>query len=69
MEARKIEEHNLETFDDLDYNVFTGQKWNEFARSHHKDSSSIDRTDTSQGALKRTSTTSNRCSSTRPTHE
>lgn len=37
MEARKIEEHNLETFDDLDYNVFTGQKWDEFGRSHHRD--------------------------------
>jgi hypothetical protein len=37
MEARKIEEHNLETFDDLDYNVFTGQKWEEFVRSHHGD--------------------------------
>lgn len=36
MEARKIEEHNLETFDDLDYNVFTGQKWDELGKSHDK---------------------------------
>lgn len=25
---------NLETFDDLDYNVFTGQKWDELQHSH-----------------------------------
>jgi len=37
MEARKIEEHNLETFDELDYNIFTGQKWDELGKSHHKD--------------------------------
>ncbi len=37
MEARKLEDRNLETFDDLDYNVFTGQKWDEFKRSHHRD--------------------------------
>jgi len=37
MEARIIEEKNLEVFDDLDYNVFTGQKWDELAKSHHKD--------------------------------
>ncbi|MBI2399916.1 MAG: ester cyclase [Deltaproteobacteria bacterium] len=37
MEARKLEEHNLETFDDLDYNIFTGQKWDQLAKSHHKD--------------------------------
>lgn len=40
MEARKLEEleeRNLETFDDLDYNVFTGQKWDEFPKSHHRD--------------------------------
>lgn len=37
MEARKLEEEHLETFDDLDYNVFTGQKWDEFPRSHHRD--------------------------------
>ena len=37
MEARKLEEHNLETFDELDYNIFTGQKWDELGKSHHKD--------------------------------
>ncbi|MBW7956964.1 MAG: ester cyclase [Deltaproteobacteria bacterium] len=42
MEARKfniedIEEENLSKFDDLDYNVFSGQKWDQFRRSHHKD--------------------------------
>lgn len=37
MEARKIEENNLETFDDLDFNVYTGQKWNQLGKSHHKD--------------------------------
>lgn len=37
MEARKLEEHNLETFDDLDYNIFTGQKWDQLGKSHHKD--------------------------------
>jgi len=28
---------NLATFDDLDFNVFTNQKWDELARSHSKD--------------------------------
>ena len=28
---------NLETFDDLDYNVFTNQKWTELHRSHTSD--------------------------------
>lgn len=42
MEARKfniedMEEENLSKFDDLDYNVFSGQKWDQFGRSHHKD--------------------------------
>lgn len=37
MEARKLEDHNLETFDDLDYNIFTGQKWDQLGKSHHKD--------------------------------
>lgn len=37
MEARKIEEMNLETFDDLDYNIFTGQKWDQLGKSHHRD--------------------------------
>lgn len=43
MEARKleaveeIEERNLRVFDDLDFNVYTGQKWDQLNRSHHKD--------------------------------
>jgi len=28
---------NLATFDDLDFNVFTGQKWDELHRSHSQD--------------------------------
>lgn len=28
---------NLATFDDLDYNVFSNQKWDEFEKSHSKD--------------------------------
>lgn len=28
---------NLANFDDLDYNVFSGQKWNELHRSHSQD--------------------------------
>ncbi len=32
MEQR--EQTHLATFDDLDYNVFTGQKWDEFGKSH-----------------------------------
>jgi hypothetical protein len=28
---------NLATFDDLDFNVFTNQKWDELSRSHSKD--------------------------------
>lgn len=28
---------NLENFDDLDFNVFSGQKWDELSRSHSKD--------------------------------
>jgi hypothetical protein len=30
-------EQNLASFDDLDYNVFTGQKWSELRRSHAPD--------------------------------
>lgn len=29
--------HQLEVFDDLDYNVFSGQKWDELSKSHAKD--------------------------------
>lgn len=35
--ARQGESANLANFDDLDFNVYTGQKWNELARSHSKD--------------------------------
>jgi SnoaL-like polyketide cyclase len=28
---------NIATFDDLDFNVFTNQKWNELSKSHSKD--------------------------------
>jgi hypothetical protein len=28
---------NIATFDDLDFNVFSNQKWDELSRSHHKD--------------------------------
>lgn len=31
-----VEQH-LATFDDLDYNVFTHQKWDELKKSHSKD--------------------------------
>ncbi len=39
METRKseIEEGNLAKFDDLDYNIFSGQKWEQLEKSHHKD--------------------------------
>ena len=32
-----VEKEHLETFDDLDFNVFSGQKWDELAKSHDKD--------------------------------
>ena len=36
--ARTAEqEANLATFDDLDFNVYSGQKWHEFPRSHADD--------------------------------
>ena len=35
-EKRLVEAH-LATFDDLDYNVFTNQKWSELHRSHSHD--------------------------------
>ena len=31
------EQAHLDTFDDLDFNVFTGQKWDEFTHSHSED--------------------------------
>jgi len=36
MEREPIERENLDKFDDLDYNVYTGQKWDELGRSHHR---------------------------------
>ena len=35
--AEKMEAAHLATFDDLDFNVFSGQKWDEFPRSHAND--------------------------------
>jgi len=35
--ALAAETANLENFDDLDFNVFSGQKWDELAKSHGKD--------------------------------
>jgi predicted ester cyclase len=35
--TRQAEAANLANFDDLDFNVYSGQKWNELARSHSKD--------------------------------
>lgn len=34
---KRLEAAHLATFDDLDYNVFTGQKWAELHRSHAHD--------------------------------
>ena len=36
-EAERLVKAHLDTFDDLDYNVFTNQKWTELHRSHAKD--------------------------------
>lgn len=36
-EVAELEEKHLELFDDLDYNVFSGQKWDELGRSHAQD--------------------------------
>ncbi|MEK2643983.1 ester cyclase [Bdellovibrio sp. BCCA] len=33
---KKVEEH-LATFDDLDFNVFSNQKWDQLSKSHSKD--------------------------------
>lgn len=35
--AAKLEAIHLDTFDDLDYNVFSGQDWANLHRSHHKE--------------------------------
>ncbi|MCA0175768.1 MAG: ester cyclase [Proteobacteria bacterium] len=34
---RKVEQANLATFDDLDFNVYSGQKWDQLGKSHAKD--------------------------------
>ncbi len=34
---RQVESANLENFDDLDFNVYSGQKWDQLGRSHAKD--------------------------------
>lgn len=34
---RQGQTKNLANFDDLDFNVYSGQKWNELSRSHSKD--------------------------------
>jgi len=36
-DAESLVKVHLDTFDDLDYNVFTNQKWTELHRSHAKD--------------------------------
>jgi predicted ester cyclase len=36
-ETHRAENVNLENFDDLDFNVYSGQKWDQFARSHSQD--------------------------------
>lgn len=33
----QVEQANLENFDDLDFNVYSGQKWEQLGRSHAKD--------------------------------
>lgn len=35
--AEQLVAEHLETFDDLDFNVFTNQKWDELERSHSED--------------------------------
>lgn len=35
--TKEIEKSNLDNFDDLDFNVFSGQKWDQLGKSHHKD--------------------------------
>ncbi|HBG46275.1 MAG TPA: polyketide cyclase [Deltaproteobacteria bacterium] len=37
MEREQMEKDNLNTFDDLDFNVFSGQKWNQLNKSHDKE--------------------------------
>ncbi len=35
--SRQVEQANLTDFDDLDFNVYSGQKWDQLGKSHHKD--------------------------------
>lgn len=35
--SEKIEQANLANFDDLDFNVYSGQKWDELSKSHAQD--------------------------------
>jgi hypothetical protein len=35
--TKQLEKTNLENFDDLDFNVYSGQKWDQFYKSHGKD--------------------------------
>jgi len=35
--TEKMEQANLANFDDLDFNVYSGQKWDELSRSHAQD--------------------------------
>jgi len=35
--TRQMEQEHLATFDDLDFNVYTGQKWDQLGKSHGKD--------------------------------
>ena len=37
MRREPVERDNLEKFDDLDYNVYTRQRWDELGRSHDRD--------------------------------
>jgi predicted ester cyclase len=36
-DSAKQEKANLATFDDLDFNVFSGQRWDDLGKSHAKD--------------------------------
>ncbi len=35
--THQLEQANLDNFDDLDFNVYSGQKWEQLGRSHAKD--------------------------------
>ena len=36
-QTRQLEKVNLANFDDLDFNIYTGQKWDQLHKSHAKD--------------------------------